>query len=255
MAKKVKTVDKAKLVAALSKSIPQNLAEDLVTEFLQLRQDVATNTLGRASGGKIVETFVQVLQHLESGSHDPKPDVDGYLRAVESKTGLDDGLRICAARLARALYAIRSKRNIVHKGAVDPNTYDVRLLLHGAEWVIAELLRLTQNLPMQEAGELIEMVHAPVGTLVEDFGTRRLVLPKLKISDELLVLLHSHYPERVPVSNIRSSMNRRSAGSVDNELRALWSNKMVEGNAAEGYRLTQTGFDAAVLIIQKILKS
>jgi len=50
-------------------------------------------------------------------------------------------------------------------------------------------------------------------------------------------------------------MNRRSAGSVDNELRDLWKKKWAEGNAAEGYRLTQTGFDAAVVIIQKILKS
>jgi len=246
-------VDRNKLVAALAKSIPQQLATDLVDDFLLLRQDVATATLGRSSGGKIVETTVQILQHLETGKYDAKPDIDKHLREVESRTALDEGLRVCAARLARSMYAIRSKRNILHKGSVDPNTYDQRLVLHGAEWLIAELLRLTQGLTMRESGELIEMVHAPVGALVEDFGSRRLVLPKLNIEGELLVLLHSHYPAYVPVDAVMSSLNRRNEGSVTNALRDMWARKVVEGGKKEGYRLTQTGFNAALGIIREAL--
>jgi hypothetical protein len=247
-------VDRNKLVAALAKAVPQQLATDLVDDFLQLRQDVATATLGRAAGGKVIETAVQILQQLESGTYAAHPDIDKYLLQVESKTTLDEGLRICAARLARSMYAIRSKRNIVHKGNVDSNAYDQRLTLHGAEWFIAELLRLTQGFTMQEAGELIEMVHAPVGALVEDFGTRRLVLPDLNIEGELLVLLHSHYPAYVPVADIKSSLNRRREGSVTNSVRDLWSRKLAEGSAKEGYRLTKSGFNAALPIIREALK-
>jgi hypothetical protein len=246
-------VDRTKLVAALSKSIPQQLAKDLVDDFLQLRQDVATATLGRSAGGKIIETTVQILEQLESGKYSAKPDIDKYLLQVESKTGLDEGLRICAARLARSMYAIRSKRNILHKGNIDPNDYDQRLTLHAAEWLIAELLRLTQGLTMQEAGELIEMVNAPVGALVEDFPTRRLVLPELNIEEELLVLLHSHYPACVPEADIMSSLNRRNKGSVTNALRAMWRRKLAEGSKKEGYRLTQPGFNAALGIIREAL--
>lgn len=244
-------MDRTKLVVALSKSIPQQLVKDLVYDFLQLRQDVATATLGRSSGGKLVETTVQILQHLEAGTHDQQPNVDKFLREVESRTVLDDGLRICAARLARSMYAIRSKRNVLHKGGVDPNAYDQRMVLHGAEWLIAELLRQTQGLTMQEAGDLIEMVHAPVGALVEDFGNRRLVLPTLNIEGELLVLLHSHYPAHVPEPDIMSSLNRRSSGSVTNALRDMWKRKLVEGSKREGYRLTQLGFNAALPIIKE----
>src|SRR5438876_438975 len=113
------------LVVALATISPAPLAESLVKEFMQLRHDVATGTLGRASPGKIVETFVQILQHVETGKHDAQPDVDEYLRKLESRASvLDDGLRVCAARLARAMYTLRNKRNIAHKGKVDPNTYD-----------------------------------------------------------------------------------------------------------------------------------
>lgn len=246
-------MDKNKLVVALAKTIPQQLATDLMDDFLLLRQDVATATLGRSSGGKIVETTVQILQHLETGKYDAKPDVDKYLREVESHTALDEGLRICAARVARSMYAIRSKRNILHKGNVDPNDYDQRLVLHGAEWLIAELLRLTQGLTMQEAGELIELVHAPVGSLVEDFGNRRLVHGELSIEGELLVLLHSHYPAYVPADAIMSSLNRRNEGSVTNTLRDMWRHKLVEGSKKEGYRLTQPGFNAALGIIREAI--
>lgn len=246
-------MDRNKLVAALAISIPQQLATDLVDDFLQLRQDVATATLGRSSGGKIVETAVQILQQLETGKYDQHPNIDKYLRDVEASTTLDEGLRICAARLARSMYAIRNKRNVLHKGSVDPNAYDQRLVLHGAEWLIAELLRLTQGLTMQEAGELIEMVFAPVGALVEDFGTRRLVLPKLNIEGELLVLLHSHYPAYVPVADILSSLNRRNPGSVKNSLHDLWTEKSIDGDTNLGYRLTQLGFNAALGIIRDAL--
>ena len=249
-------MDKAKLQAGLAKSIPPNLAADLVGDFVQLRQDVATATLGRASGGKIVETVVQIMQQLEHGTYEAKPDVDRYLRELENRAStLDDGLRICAGRIARGLYAIRNKRNIAHKGSVDPNTYDLRMLLHGSEWMIAELLRLTEGVSMQEAGELIEMVQAPVGALVEDFGTHRLVLADLNIRDEVLVLLHSHYSAHVPVDVIHASLNRRSPRSVYNTLRELWQEKQVEGGTKDGYRLTQSGFKSAASIIERVMTS
>ncbi|HEY6293076.1 MAG TPA: hypothetical protein VI455_16110 [Terriglobia bacterium] len=125
--------------------------------------------------------------------------------------------------------------------------------MHGAEWIIAELVRLTQGLTMQQAGELIDMVHAQIGALVEDFGSQRLVLPKLNIEGEVLVLLHSYYPALVAADRIRASLNRRSKGSVTNALRELWKKKSVEGSTKEGYRLTQLGFSSAVAIIKREL--
>jgi hypothetical protein len=93
-----------------------------------------------------------------------------------------------------------------------------------------------------------------VGALVEDFPNRRLVLPELNIEEELLVLLHSHYPSFVPVADIKSSLNRRNEGSVANSLRDLWGRKLAEGGTKEGYRLTQLGFNAALPIIREALK-
>jgi hypothetical protein len=57
-------VDSADLRSALATAMPRELADDVVGQFLEIRRDVATGTLGRASPGKFVETVVQVMQAM-----------------------------------------------------------------------------------------------------------------------------------------------------------------------------------------------
>jgi len=241
------------LTSALGRQMPSALADDLVENFLQLRQDVATGTLGRANAGKFVETVVQILQYMECGRYEPKPDVDGFLRGLESRSSsLDDGLRICASRVARAMYSLRSKRNVVHKGEIDPNHYDLAFLHHGAQWVVAELIRTVTGTTMEEAGRLVEMVQAPAGGLVEDFGDKKLVVEQMTARDEALILLHRVYPEAVSLADLRCHMNRCAPGTVRNTLRAMWADRLVEGDP-NGYRLTRPGYGRAIAAYKRYI--
>jgi hypothetical protein len=82
-----------RLTSALSSTLPPPLAEALVSDFLTIRQDVASGTLGRSAPGKFVESVAQALQYLHSGTYDPKPNVDQFLRSIQSaSSSLDDGL-------------------------------------------------------------------------------------------------------------------------------------------------------------------
>lgn len=244
-------MDRTQLIAALSNGIPPTLATDLTDEYLQMRQDLGTGTLGRSAVGKFVETLVQVLEHLDTGTHSTKPDVDDYLRTVESKAKkLPDALRIVAARVGRSMYTMRNKRNIAHKGEVDPNRFDLQYLIGSAQWVLAELIRTVSGLPMQQAGVLVEQVTAPFGGLVQDFGGRKLVLAEMSIPEELLVVLNSNHPNEVTLAGLRASMDRRSAKRVQEASRKLWAAKEIEGSAEAGYRLTYKGLDRVVRIVQ-----
>src|SRR5438128_12401386 len=99
----------ADLIKALSAGLPPDIAKDLSENFMLIRQDASSGTLGRASPGKFVETVVQALQHLERCLVQQSPDVDRYLRDLDSRpVNLPDGLRFCAARLARAMYTFRN---------------------------------------------------------------------------------------------------------------------------------------------------
>ena len=239
-------MDEARLTSALNHYVGVNLAGELVGDFCKLRRDCSTATLERASPGKFVEVFVQCLQHLATGRFDPKPDVDAYLsKRAENENGVPEGLRICGARLARSIYTFRNKRNIAHKNPVDPNRFDLALAHQAAAWIVAELLRNASGITMQEAGALIEMIQTPVGTLVEEIDGIRLVHADISVRGEILILLHSHFPERVQVTSILATMRARSAASVKNRLGELRTRKLTHGDGKTGYRLTQAGFTAA----------
>ena len=244
-------MDEARLFQALSKYIDPKLTRDLVDEFVAIRQDYATKTLGRGSPGKFVETIVQVLQFLASGSYAAAPSVDLYLDQKVLQTSLPDDLKISTARIARSIYTLRNKRNISHKGAVDPNTYDLAFIHQGAAWIMAELLRNATGIRMEEAGQLIELVQAPVGTLVEEIGGTRIVHADTTIEGELLILLHSHYPAHVMLPDVYKALANRSGGAIRNKVSHMKNEKKVFGDATMGYRLTSAGHRAAVEEIKK----
>lgn len=238
------------LAKALGNGVPSVLAKELVSDFLTIRQDVASSTLGRSAPGKFVETAVQVLQYLDSGEYDEKPDVDGFLRSIQTRaSSLDDGLRICTARVARSMYALRSKRSIAHKGAVDPNRYDLQYLHHAAQWILTEITRSVCGLSMDEAGKLVERIQTPVGGLVEDFGERMIVLADLSTREEILVLLQRRYPEPLTAQQLVDSIDRRTRKTVTNARRSLWRDKLIEGDPKTGYRLTRLGLREAIAVI------
>jgi len=247
-------MNEARLSQLLGNVYGQTLASELSASFLQIRADFATKTLERASPGKFVETFVQCLQKLATGTHDNKPDVDAYLgKQAENATVLPDGLRICAARIARSIYTLRNKRNIAHKNDIDPNSYDLMYIHQGAAWIMAELIRNASGVSMQEAGILIELVQAPVGSLVEEIDGTRLVHAKLSVKGEILVLLHSHYPDYVSLENILKSMIGRSESSIRNRLTEMCRDKLLHRDGKRRYRLTSAGHDRATNEIAETL--
>ncbi len=190
------------------------------------------------------------------GKHDAKPSVDDYLTKLEnSASSLDDGLRIVAARVARSMYTLRNKRNIAHKGTVDPNTYDLGYLHHASQWVIAEFLRNASGITMEEAGRLVDLVQEPVGGLVEDLGGHRLFLKDTTAKDEALILLQDVYPKALTLEQLTKSMDRRSPDTVRKALRKLWNEKVVDGNAAKGYQLTKKGVDNASEATRRLVAS
>lgn len=245
-------MDRTRLVSAVATLTGEVLAADLVRDLISIRQDLATRTLARTTAGKFVETFVQCLQQIASGTYDDKPSVDDYLDKRVGNTSLPEGLRVCAARVARAMYTLRNKRNVAHKNDVDVNIHDLALAYQSAAWITAELLRNATGITMDEAGALVELLQTPVGSLVEEIGEVRIVHADVSARVELLILLHSHYPDVVSMDAILVSLSRRIAGTVRKRLRELHADKLVHGDGKTGYRLTQQGHKAAVEAVMKL---
>ena len=240
-------MNESRLVQALTGAVEESLAEDLVAEFAKIRRDYATKTLERASPGKFIETFVQCLQEMASGHYEASPSVDKYLTSrVENETALPDGLRLCGSRIARSIYTLRNRRNIAHKGEVDPNTYDLAYVCHGAAWIMAEMIRSISGMTMEKAGSLIELVQAPVGTLVEEIDGRRLVHADVSARAKILILLQSCYPNHMKSADIQISLNHKTSSSMRSRLSELRRKQLVVGDQQTGYKLTSPGYNVAL---------
>ena len=245
-------MDEERLSRALESLVGKELACDIAADFLKLRRDVASSTLERASAGKFVESFVQCLQEMSSGQHSGVPNVDDYLKnRVENDTTLPDGLRLCGCRVARSIYTMRNKRNIAHKGEIDPNRIDLEFTHHAAAWIMAELVRCATGLTMEEAGTLIQLVHAPVGTLVEEIDGVRIVHAKVSTRVEILLLLHSRYPDPVTSAQLVEWVERNGAATRA-RLSELRRERLIAGNGNKGFKLTSTGYRTAAEEIRRL---
>ncbi len=238
-------MDEKRLSRAIESLVGKTLAREIAADFLKLRCDVATGTLERASAGKFVESFVQCLQAMSSGKHSGAPSVDDYLKnQVENDTTLPDGLRLCGSRVARSIYTMRNKRNIAHKGEIDPNRIDLEFTHHSAAWIMAELIRCATGITMEQAGALIELVRVPVGTLVEEIDGVRMVHAKVSIRLEILLLLHSQYPTPVTLVQLVEWVGKSTA-AIRARLSELRKQRLIVGNSNKGFKLTSTGYTTA----------
>ena len=238
------------LEAALAPTFGPKVTAGLVKDFLQIRMDHATITLERASPGKFVEGFVQALQFASDGQFDVKPNVEKFLvQEVEHKSTLPEGLRVIAPRIARSIYALRSKRSIAHKNEIDPNAADLAQIHSSASWIMSEMLRHASAISMTDASKLIAQIQAPIGGLVEEIEGTVLVHAELSVRSEILVIMHRSYPDYVSTDALIESIGDAHRRSISNRLSDLRKAKLVFGNGAKGHRLTQAGYLTASGVI------
>ena len=153
------------LIKKLETSIPNELAVEIVDEFMTSRSDVITGTLGKSAPGKFVESTVQILQYISSGYYKKTfktGEIEDFLKNTESRSvDLSPDLKLVMTRVVRGIYALRSKRGITHKGTINPNVYDLRYLYSAAQWVLSEITRNLLSSDMDSAGKLIEFIQLP----------------------------------------------------------------------------------------------
>jgi len=89
--------------------------------------------------------------------------------------------------------------------------------------------------------------------LVEEIDGRRIVHADVGVRSELLVLLHSHFPDHVSMDAIFKSLDRQKPASIRNRIGELYDAKLIQGDVNVGHRLTSAGFDTATAIIAKLL--
>src|SRR6266568_3137053 len=136
--------------------------------------------------GRFGEVLIRWAQDTLTGTHIPFgtkiPNFADEAAKLEQtpKTAGAESIRILIPRALNFLYTLRNKRGIGHEGGdVDANQIDAATAVRIADWCVAELIRLTYNISLDEAQEICDAVVDRQLPLVWDvFGKKRVMNPK-----------------------------------------------------------------------------
>jgi len=183
----------------LNRSYPQELVNALFDSYKGLAENFDLGKLrpSEVEGGRFCEAAIRMLQYKTTGTYTPigttiqNLDTEITTLANLSKADFNESVRLHIPRTVRVIYDIRSKRDSVHLGNIDPNLMDATLVLNCCKWILAELFRMELKIPANEAQKTIDYLIEKKIPIIQDFDGFLVTLnPRLSARDRILVLLY-----------------------------------------------------------------
>ncbi|MEA2640052.1 MAG: hypothetical protein QOF51_1446 [Chloroflexota bacterium] len=185
--------------------LPAGLRQELLDAFEEIVTNYAKGHWEPAelNGGKLCEVTYSIIRGYADDDlpeHASKPtDMVAACRNLEGadQQKVPRSLRISVPRLLMALYEVRNNRNVGHVGGeVDPSHMDATMVLQNAKWIMAELVRVFHDLPVERASQVVEALVERDIPLVWQVGDAvRILDANLSMKAKtLLILLASPGP-------------------------------------------------------------
>jgi hypothetical protein len=181
--------------------VPAALRDPLLSALGEIAGNFAAGRWepSELNGGKLCEAAYTILRGYVDGKWPPKPNKPTNMVTAcqdfekADKAVWPQSVRITTPRLLMALHEIRNNRGVGHVGGdVDANHMDATLVLAGAKWVVAELVRIFHNVTTAEAAAVVDALVERVVPAIWTIGTTRRVLVRgLSMKDQTMLLLYA----------------------------------------------------------------
>jgi hypothetical protein len=186
-------------VSRILAGVPAEYEDQLFARYREIERNFRESRWepSELNGGKLSEVVYSILRGHVDGNYPPTPSKPANFSAAcaaleKAAPSFGRSVRLLIPRVLIALYDIRNSRSVGHIGGdVDPNHMDALVVLHMAKWVVAELVRIFHNVPVQEATDIVEALSDREMALVWNAGAVRRVLDvRLSMLEKTLVLLY-----------------------------------------------------------------
>lgn len=222
--------------------IPAGLRKPLLDEYESIVQNYMEHrwSPSELSGGKFAEIVYSILDGQAKGTYAAAPFKPASMvdacKKLENNAHVPRSFQILIPRILPALYEVRNNRGVGHVGGdVDPNHMDALAVLSMCNWIMAELVRVFHAVTTNEAQELVDaLVERRVPLVWHGTDMKRVLDPKMKVKDQMLVLLAST-TGRVTVADLKkwTGTDKHTNGYPEKLLRDLHKTRQIELSAAE----------------------
>lgn len=222
--------------------LPKTLRDELVEEFGKITRNYRERRweATELDGGRFSEIVYTILAgHLDGDNYPAKASKpQSFKRAceqLEHKTAYPKSARLTIPRVLVALYDIRNQRGVGHVGGdVNANHMDATFVLHTAQWVMAELVRLFHNTDIQTATKVVDaLVDRTIPLLWEVGGVTRVLDPDVSLADGTLLLLHASI-QGLTDKWLAESLEQDRMANYKRVLKRLHQKRLIEYHQATG---------------------
>jgi hypothetical protein len=178
-------IDRSKALA----SLPQGLRDELFDEFDSIVRNYRENRwkASELDGGRFSEVAYSVVVGITTGTYPPNAKKPSYFKdkcdafATDNKkyppANSPHSARVLIPRILVALYDVRNNRNVGHIGGdVDSNHMDAEFVLHSAQWVMAEFVRIFHGLSTDEATATVDALVERTTPLIWEVNGKKRIL-------------------------------------------------------------------------------
>jgi hypothetical protein len=193
-------------------SIPDRLRTRLLTRYYDLKQAFLKGDYDACilRSARFAEVLLRVIQKELTGQHIPLnrriPNFAQECAAIERlPAGAGpESMRVIIPRALMFIYTVRNKRGVGHEADdVDANEIDAVTCSRVVDWCLADLVRILENLPLEDAQALVDAIAERETPQVWSVaGKRRVLATNLSFRDQTLLLMYSDPNTVVPVEDL-----------------------------------------------------
>lgn len=205
------SIQKTTIVNSLSKHLDKPLVEQLLLEYVVLKQEFALGHFRptELNGGRFGECIVRVLDYIVTNTYIPLGTSLGnkrepILNRAESTKTIPESMQIFVPKLTRVIMDVRNRRDVAHIGKdVNPNYSDSLLICQCADWILIEIIRSYCSCTIDEARNIVTSINQTKIPIVTQIGNDLRVLnTNLDAKQKTLVVLHHKNPNTVSDSEL-----------------------------------------------------
>jgi hypothetical protein len=236
--------------SGLKKGLDGKLVDELLAAHQEAKRSfyVGGLRLNAVEGGRFCEAAFRLLEQMTTGKFtdlNRSLDTESLIDRLSKlpRTSAPDSVRIHIPRSLRVVYDIRNKRDAAHLAdGIDPNLQDGTLVISILDWVLAEFVRLHHDIPPSDAQRIVDGLVTRQVPAIEDInGFLKVLNPKLKVSERVMLLLYERGKEGALVEELKAWVHPLMRPNLARTLREMEHDGAFIHFTGERFMITKRG--------------